>query len=143
MRWFDGGSLVLNTAADNKTVAASHFERLVTADHFQMTGHHIDELVVGMAVAHTDPSFFHAMLGQKQLVIMGTDQSRKPRLRCALFGLGGRHYHNIRKIMLHCSFHTYASESFACHDSRHLLSLAGLLHDGDIFLCQLADLRRI
>src|SRR5260370_32585376 len=65
MRFLNSSSLMFNTSADDEAVAATHFKGLVTTGDLQMASHHIDELVVRVAMPLSDPAFFHVVLCQK------------------------------------------------------------------------------
>ena len=76
-----GTRLVLNSASNHEAVAGTHVDRLAGARNFEMSGDHVDNLFVGMAVRCANPTFFHTMLRQEQLVVVRAHAARQSRFR--------------------------------------------------------------
>jgi hypothetical protein len=89
--------LVFYAASDYEAVAGASVEGFACTGDFEVAGDYIDDLFVGMAVGCADPSFLHAMLRQKQFVVVGTHQAREARLRGALLGLIARDHNYFRR----------------------------------------------
>jgi hypothetical protein len=88
---------MLNAATYDKAIATSDFERLIACLDTQVPRHDIGHLIMGMAMRPTSPTLFHAVLGEKQLGVIGTDASLEPRLRRCGLDSAARHMYHIRK----------------------------------------------
>src|SRR5262249_31961973 len=111
MRWLQRRGLVLNTAAHHKAVTGAHIESLVAADYFQMAGDYVDNLLMGMTVPRPHPALLHPVLSQKQLVIVGADNTSKTRFGRRTPGL--REIHNSKVFRLRLdSFHSQPPDQF-------------------------------
>jgi hypothetical protein len=88
---------VLNAATYDEAIATSDLERLIACLDAQMPGHDIGHLIVRVAVRRPSPSFFHAVLREKQLGVIGTDAPLQSRFRrCGLNSSAG-YIHYLRK----------------------------------------------
>src|SRR5260370_6048021 len=72
---------VFNAAADYERIAGTHFKCLAFARDLQMSTYHVNHLLMRVAMNGSNPSFLHAMLGQKKLVVVSQDFARETRLR--------------------------------------------------------------
>src|SRR5260370_1187760 len=69
-RILDRGSAVLHAAAYRESVSCAQFETFSLAAHFQVSPHNVDDLIVWVAVHRSSPPFRHAVLGEKELVVI-------------------------------------------------------------------------
>src|SRR5262249_34916705 len=76
---------MLHSTADHKAVTCANIKLLTGAANFQMTRDHINDLFLKMTMRRTDPAPFHAVLGEKQLVVIGAEATREACFRFALF----------------------------------------------------------
>jgi hypothetical protein len=71
------GRPVFETPANDETISSSKIEYLSLASDFQMTAHHVDNLVVHMTVNAARPALDHLMLGQKEFVVVRHDPANQ------------------------------------------------------------------
>jgi hypothetical protein len=68
---------MLDATANNEAISRASIERDFANCNSQMSTHDVDDLLVGMTVAGAHPIFFHEMLGEKKLVVVGTHATDK------------------------------------------------------------------
>jgi hypothetical protein len=84
---FKRAGLVLQPAANHEAIAGAGVKSPALAGDAEMAGDHINDLLVRMAVRRADPSFLHAMLRQKQFLVIRPDCARETWLRGTVLGL--------------------------------------------------------
>jgi hypothetical protein len=80
-RIVQGRGLMFDTAANHETVARERIERGFANCNSQMSAYDVNDLLVGMTVPGTNPTFLHAVFGEKKLVVVRTNATDKTGLR--------------------------------------------------------------
>jgi hypothetical protein len=72
---------MFDTAVNHETVTRAGIERGFANGNSQMSAHDVNDLLVGMTVPGANPTFIHAMFGEKKLIVVRTNATDKTGLR--------------------------------------------------------------
>src|SRR5690349_21176142 len=102
-RVFDGRhGMVISLACDEAVAGAI----APLSRDAQSAAHDTNNLLMRVAVPGTHPTFFQAVLGEEELVVIGEHLAREPALRTAPLSIGVSRQENIRRISGSCSGHS-------------------------------------
>ncbi len=87
--------MMLDTSTNNETVPGASIESIFADGNSQVSAYDVDDLLVRMTVANSNPTFTHEMFGQKKLVIIGSDATNETGLRGFCDSVVGRDEHEI------------------------------------------------
>src|SRR5215467_7806602 len=96
-------------AAYDETITRPRFKSSFASYYLKPSPDNVHKLLMRMAMACTNPTFLHMMLGQHEFIVERADATCKPRFRMSWFGIDRlRECQFGRFLLLHSSSKTPA-----------------------------------